>query len=45
MTPAALAHAYCLDPDDVARWAPGVADIFTRVAQRRGLLTYDEETP
>lgn len=23
MTPAALARAYLLDPDDVARWAPG----------------------
>ena len=43
MTPAALARAYLLDPADVARWAPGVAEVFHRVALRRGLLM-DEET-
>lgn len=42
MTPAALAYAYHLPPGDVDRWPPGVADIFARVAQRRGLLTPEE---
>lgn len=44
MTPAALARAYLLDPADVARWPVGVAEVFARVALRRGLLTCDEET-